>query len=207
MALRMIGGGSGRLVALEGPKGVGKTALCTELAASLSPGEQAQILITKEPTVAFDLRKEQTLRGVDLARAIAADRGTHVAELIAPALEAGKLVVCDRYLLSSYVFHAGDGVSLSVILALNKSFPLPSLNLILRADADVIRSRLSKRNEVTRLQSADSATELAQYIRLAKAMAGQGATFEVRDNSGHDEQRLVVNRLRGLLHTDNWGTT
>jgi dTMP kinase len=194
----------GRFVALEGPKGVGKTALCTALAARLSPRERMQSLLTKEPTPAFDLQNEQMLRGAALAEAIAADRRVHVAEELAPALAAGKLVVCDRYLLSSYVFHTGDGVPSSVITELNRSFPLPSLNIILHADEGTIRRRLGLRGGATRLQSADSSAEFAQYIRFAKLMELQGIAYEVCDNANQEAQQAIVERLLRLLRADDW---
>src|SRR5215472_9330563 len=106
----MIDHGARPFVAIEGPKGVGKTALCTALATSLGLEDHDRVLITKEPTPAFDLANEQILRGIDLATAIAADRQAHVATVITPALAEGKMVICDRYILSSYVFHTIDGV-------------------------------------------------------------------------------------------------
>lgn len=35
-------------------------------------------------------------------------------------------MVCDRYILSSYVFHVADGVLKTVITRLNQGFPPPS---------------------------------------------------------------------------------
>src|SRR5690242_18666190 len=107
--------GSRPFVAIEGPKGVGKTALCKALAAGLRLDEHDRVVITKEPTPAFDPANEQVLRGVDLAAAIAGDRRAHVAAVIAPALAEGKMVICDRYILSSYVFHTIDGVATALI--------------------------------------------------------------------------------------------
>jgi dTMP kinase len=196
--------GAGQFVALEGPKGVGKTALCAALAARLSPRERAQVLLTKEPTPAFDLQNEQMLRGVELARAIAADRQAHVAGMVAPALAAGKLVVCDRYLLSSYVFHTGDGVPSPVIAELNQTFPAPSLNLVLHADGDTIRRRLGMRGGATRLQSEDSSGEFAQYIRFAKLMELQGIAYQVCDNANQEAQHAIVEWLLLLLRADDW---
>ena len=190
---------AGRFVALEGPKGVGKTALCAALAARLGPRQQAQVVITKEPTPGFNLQNEQNLRGVALAEAIAADRRTHVAEVVTPALVAGKLVVCDRYILSSYVFHTADSVPASVITELNRSFPLPSLQLVLQASAQVIRGRLGQRGQTTRLQSADSAHEFAQYIRYATLMESQGIAYEVCDNANQEARQAIVARLMALL--------
>jgi dTMP kinase len=193
-----------QFVALEGPKGAGKTTLCAALAARLSPRMHTRLVLTKEPTPAFDLRSEQALRGIDLARAIAADRRAHVAGVIGPALAGGRPVLCDRYILSSYVFHVGDGVAPSAITALNRPFPLPSLNLILHVRDTVLRSRRARRGQVTRLQSADTAGELAQYLGYARLMESWGSLYEVCDNSNQDEQRAIIDRLLRLLFPEDW---
>lgn len=193
-----------RFVAIEGPKGVGKTALCAALASALDAGARDQVVLTREPTPAFDLRNEQVLQGIALAQAITADRRMHVARTIAPALAHGKSVVCDRYILSSYVFHTGDGVSSSAITDLSRPFPLPSLNLILTASAPVIRSRLNARGTTTRLQSADNASEAGQYIHYAKLMETLGVPYKVCDNTDQRAQRVLISRLARLLSSDDW---
>jgi dTMP kinase len=189
---------NGQLVAIEGPKGVGKTALCAELTKRLDAPMRERVIITKEPTPAFDLESEQILRGVSLAAAIAADRQMHVAEVLQPAMAQGKLVFCDRYILSSYVFHVSDGVSPSIVAELNQAFPRPVLQVILRASPGEIRTRLGLRGGPTRLQAVDSSGELALYLRYAMLMESQGVTYETWDNSDLGAQRDVVNRLLDL---------
>jgi dTMP kinase len=144
------------------------------------------------------------LRGVALAKAIAADRRAHVTGMLAPALAGGKLVVCDRYLLSSYVFHPGDGMPSALVTELNRMFPAPSLNLILHADEGTIRRRLGLRGGTTRLQAADSPSEFAQYIRFAKLMELQGIAYEVCDNASRETQHAIVGWLLELRRSDDW---
>jgi dTMP kinase len=194
----------GLLVAVEGPKGVGKTALCASLSGLLSPRARDRVVITKEPTPAFDLRSEQALCGVALARAIAADRRRHVAELISPALASGRAVICDRYILSSYVFHARDGVAQQVITELNSSLPPPSLNLILHASTSAIAERRARRGTATRLQDPDIQREYAQYIHFAKLMESLGVIYEACDNSSLEAQQNIIRRLGRLLGVDDW---
>jgi dTMP kinase len=113
-------------------------------------------VVTKEPTPAFDLSNEEKLRGLALAKAIAEDRRRHVAEQIGPALEAGGAVICDRYILSSYAFHTADGVPAEVIDELNRGFPLPDLNLILRVAPLELARRRGERGTATRLNVGGS---------------------------------------------------
>ncbi|HEX3649867.1 MAG TPA: hypothetical protein VHV49_15685 [Pseudonocardiaceae bacterium] len=57
--------------------------------------------------------------GRALACLVAADRYHHLAAEIRPALDDGKIVLCDRYVAFSYVLQRLGGVPLSVIQALN----------------------------------------------------------------------------------------
>lgn len=96
----MSGGRRGRLVALEGIDGCGKSTQARLLAESLGaeltfePGASAlgrslRPLLLDPDGPAHGSRAEALL--------MAADRAQHVVEVIAPALEAGRWVVTDRY--------------------------------------------------------------------------------------------------------------
>lgn len=52
----------------------------------------------------------------------AASRAQHVAEVIKPAVEAGKVVICDRFVDSSYAYQgSGRGVDLKVVADVNRA--------------------------------------------------------------------------------------
>ena len=184
----------GELIALEGPKAAGKTTLLTTLAEYLF--RAPQVVLTKEPTPAFDLGREQALRGLALAEAIAADRAQHVAEVIGPALDQGQTVICDRYILSSYVFHVLDGVPASVIAELNRDFPHPALNLVLQVPQAELRRRRSQRPNKTRLQSNDPTAESVAYRHYAKLMERQNVPTRFVDNSTMTNHHHLVTWLR-----------
>lgn len=171
----------GELIAVEGPKAAGKSLLLTSMAGLLPPS--AHILLTKEPTPAFDLGQEQQLRGLALAEAIAADRARHVQDVIGPALADGRRVICDRYILSSLVFHVPDGVPAAVVSEMNEEFPRPALNLVLEVPAKELQRRRSQRPGATRLQRDDPAAETAAYRRYAALMESQGVPSRFVDNS------------------------
>jgi dTMP kinase len=194
----------GRLIALEGPKGVGKSTIASALSEWLdarlagSLGRSASsvpvrpVLVTKEPTPGFDLNNEEKLRGLALAEAIAEDRRRHVAEQIGPALEAGGIVICDRYILSSYAFHTADGVTAKTLDELNRGFPLPNLNLILRVGPLELARRRGERGTTTRLQSGD---ETDAYLVHARRMQRRGVPYEVVDNATMTDHHALVERL------------
>lgn len=79
----------------------------------------------------------------------AAARAQLVREVIAPALEMGKVVICDRYLDSSLAYqgHARD-LGMERVLELNTWATdglMPDLTLLLRIDVESSRRRLSNR--------------------------------------------------------------
>ncbi|MEU9023360.1 AAA family ATPase [Actinomadura sp. NPDC048394] len=189
---------SGQLIALEGPKLAGKTTLITALSTRLAAAPMADVVLTKEPTPAFDLTREQCMRGVELAASIAEDRRQHVKDMIGPALVDGRTVICDRYILSSYVFHTADGVPETVIEELNSDFPRPALNLVLRVSAGELRRRHIQRATTTRLQSDDAGTEAAAYMRYAEYMKRQGVPSRVVDNSTMTDHQTLLDWLCAL---------
>jgi dTMP kinase len=100
----------GRWIALEGGEGTGKSTQAARLAARLGA------LATREPgATALGARLRAVLLDADPAlmdgRAeallMAADRAQHVAEVVEPALRAGRDVVSDRSAWSSLAYQGG----------------------------------------------------------------------------------------------------
>jgi len=106
----------GRFVAVEGCESVGKSTQVAKL------GFRSGVVRTFEPG---DTKVGKTLRELLLnpasgklcaeaeALLMAADRAQHVADVIRPELEAGRHVVCDRYIGSSLAYQ-GFGRGLDV---------------------------------------------------------------------------------------------
>ncbi len=140
----------GRFIALEGGEGSGKSTQAKLLAVALDavttfePGDTA--LGTAIRAVLLD---PATARVDDRAEALlmAADRGQHVAEVIRPALEQGRHVVCDRYLASSIAYQGyGRGLPPDQIAQLSAWATdglVPDLTILLDVPEDVAASRLS----------------------------------------------------------------
>jgi len=74
------------------------------------------------------------------------DRREHVAEVIAPGIAAGKIVLTDRYTLSSVAYQGARGLDWRRILADNEAeFPLPDLALVFTLPADAGMARVRER--------------------------------------------------------------
>lgn len=117
----------GRLISIEGPDGAGKSTLALGLRNELS-SRGIQVVLTREPgdgPVGPQIR-QVLLDGADIDQwtevfLFLADRRQHVEGLIRPALEAGKWVVCDRYLDSTIVYQGyGRDLDIGLLRKLNK---------------------------------------------------------------------------------------
>ena len=67
--------------------------------------------------------------------------------MIQPALDAGKVVITDRYIPSTLVYGAAAGVSPMSLMRWNDGFPEPDLNLLLLPPFEVSLERLKRRAE------------------------------------------------------------
>jgi dTMP kinase len=108
--------GRGRLIALEGGDGCGKSTHSRILANSLGAVWTAEPGSTALGTALRALILDPALPPVS-ARAeallLAADRAEHVAEVVAPALESGRWVVTDRFSGSTLAYQGyGRGLDL-----------------------------------------------------------------------------------------------
>ena len=150
--------GRGRFVAFEGGEGTGKSTQAKLLLEALQ-GRGIAATLTREPggtAGAEAIRKlllDPALPGWGAeaeALLFAAARADHVANLIRPALEAGRWVICDRFVDSSRAYQGSAGeVGDSAVLALHRVGSgglLPDLTLLLEAASDATASRLAARD-------------------------------------------------------------
>lgn len=105
----------GHFIVLEGTEGAGKTLQATRLSSWLRSLGHA-VVQTREPggTAAGDAIRAVLLQSDDLhltseseALLMAGSRAQHVRELIVPSISAGKTVICDRYVDSTYAYQGG----------------------------------------------------------------------------------------------------
>ncbi|WP_225731003.1 MULTISPECIES: dTMP kinase [unclassified Nocardia] len=140
----------GCLVSIDGPNGVGKSAVVASLAEKLAK-RKIPAFATAQPSSGLlgqVVRSvSETCGGVALALLVAGDRLAQQDSEIAPALARGEVVVTDRYLPSSLVLQVIDGVPVDRVWAFNDCVRVPDLAVILLADRSRIRDRLAKREQ------------------------------------------------------------
>lgn len=177
----------GFFVAIDGPSGIGKSTL-TGLLADRLTAHSCSVVATKEPTATplGSLARFGTddYHGLTLACLVAADRYQHLEHEIRPALQAGRLVLCDRYLASSLVLQRLDGVSPEFVWQLNQQADRPDLCIILSGDALRARERAEKRGLYSRFHRGGqvvSMAEAALYTTVATELTEHGFAVLTHD--------------------------
>src|SRR5678816_2940015 len=168
----------GVLIVLEGPEGAGKSTQLRLLADWL--GQRGHTVVAvREPggTIVGDqIRRILLDPASDIvprteALLFMASRAQLVEREIRPALDAGSIVLVDRFFLSTYAYQ-GDGrglpeTDLRASNAVATSGLVPDRTLLLTLDADHGLERATRRGERDRMERAD----LAFHQRVSKAFA------------------------------------
>ncbi|MDQ3578603.1 MAG: thymidylate kinase, partial [Actinomycetota bacterium] len=118
----------------------------------------------------------ETYRGLSLACLVAADRYDHLDANLRPNRDAGRIVICDRYVASSYVLQRIDGVPLDFVEALNAAADVPDLAVLLTADPKVAAARVVHRGAHDRFHDGIESTEreIDLYRDTAEQLKGKG---------------------------------
>jgi len=199
---------AGRFVVLEGIDGSGTTTQAARLAASLRAAGHA-VVSTREPSdgpLGVVLRQALTRRLVGLsdqalALLFAADRLDHLASVVEPALAEGKVVVSDRYVLSSLAYQ-GMRLPLSWVETLNAAARPADLTLYLEVDPRTAARRRQGRGGAAELFDADEVQRAVAraYGRVVRKHARAQRVVRVDGRAAPDEvAREILSRVRTVL--------
>jgi dTMP kinase len=153
---------TGFFITFEGLDGSGKTTQLRRLAASLT-AEGRTVVTLRQPggtalgdrvrAILLDSKSEAALGPIAPLAELAlmfADRAQAIAEIILPALEAGSIVLCDRYTDSSEAYQgAGRQLGSGRVLALHAAVCdnlQPDLTILLLPDLAASLNRARRRN-------------------------------------------------------------
>ncbi len=144
----------GRFIVLEGPDGSGTTTHSRLLASGLEAMGH-DVLLTAEPTdgpigrfIRGQLKATDVPSPSALQLLFCADRASHIESVIKPALDAGKTVVCDRYVISTLVYGEALGLDPEWLLTVNTPFIEPDLLFIALPQFDVCMERIGRREQL-----------------------------------------------------------
>ena len=192
---------SGKFIAFEGGEGCGKSTQARMLAGALAargisaeltrepggtPGAEAiRDLLLHPPGEGWGPQAEALL--------FAAARADHVARKIRPALEAGRWVVCDRFVDSSRAYQGGAGgvgdEVVQTLHALGSEGLRPDVTILLTIDPVLARQRLELRDEGNddAIGSRSMAYHTAVTETFARFAAGT-SEWKVIDGAGTPEE-------------------
>jgi dTMP kinase len=214
--------GRGRLIVLEGPEGAGKTTQLRLLRDWLS-ARRVPCVSVREPggtELGDEIRQllldpTRTMRPRAEALLFLASRAELMAEVIAPALERGEIVLVDRFVLSTYAYQiAGRELPEPEIRAANVLATgglVPHLTLLLCVPPADRTARAARRGAPDRIEQAGEAF----HDRVQRAFARfRSPDWQVDhpecgpivavDGEGSEEQ--VFERLLAALAT-RWPET
>ena len=157
----------GRFITVEGGEGAGKS---TNLALIVSELEARgiDVEVTREPGgtplsegirhLVLDPNWKETSFLTELFL-YAASRAQHVEELIAPALEQGCIVICDRFTASSVAYQSfGRGLDRGLVEKVNEMAMgscIPDMTIFLRISVEeALRRRVRRAEQIDRLEEA-----------------------------------------------------
>ncbi len=151
-------------ISFEGTEGVGKTTLIRRIYDDFV-AQGKEVVLTREPggtPMAEQIRslllavnhEEAMCNDTELLLMYAA-RAQHLAQVILPALDAGKIVLCDRFTDASFAYQcAGRGLSEAKLNLLNDNFVtrMPDVTFWLDAPIELGMNRARERGALDRFE-------------------------------------------------------
>ncbi len=203
----------GRFITVEGIEGVGKSTnidfVCQRIRAAGHP-----VVSTREPggtPLAEAIRdvvlseREEAVPALAEMLLMFASRAVHIENLIRPALDAGRWVVCDRFTDATLAYQGyGRGAELSDIRCLADIVQRglrPDLTLLLDAPVEISRQRSRHRGQTDRFESEQAGffrRVRSGYLALAAAEPDRFTVIEA-GLSLPEVQAAIARRLDSFL--------
>lgn len=200
----------GCLIVCDGNNGAGKSSVIKDLSDWLKAAGH-NVLVTREPggtaisekirEIVLDPTTPELCDTTELLL-FAAARAQHLQEKIIPAINAGQVVICDRFTPATLAFqHYGRGLPLEQVQTINNialNGFTPDLNIILDLDPILGMQRVASRGEKLDRMELQKSEFLARardgFLRQAEE---QPESFVVIDASQPLEN--VIKDVRGIV--------
>lgn len=204
---------AGIFITMEGPDGSGKTTQINLLTPYLK-GLGREVVVTREPggTVISEKIREvildvdnKNMANITETMLYAAARAQLVEEIIRPALEAGKVVICDRFVDSSLVYQGlARGIGLTKVLEINNhaiSGLVPDLTFFMDIEPEQGLLRKEKQAKLDRIESEKLSFHkkvYEGYKMIADTYPGRIKVINAMD-SQHNIHKRICDMLINLL--------
>lgn len=202
---------NGTFITLEGPDGSGKSTIM-ELITDYFNNKNIDFITTREPggteigekirNIVLD-KNNKNMAAETEALLYAASRGQHVDEKILPALKAGKVVLCERFVLSSLAYQGvGRNLGIERVKMIN-DFAIkgivPDLTLFFHVDPVATLDRKTEEKGGDRLEREGSQFHQEVYEGYMKLLKLYPENTQIIDASKSIEE--VFNQ--SIYHIEN----
>lgn len=180
--------GRGLFITLEGPEGAGKTTNREFLAEHLQQAGH-QVVQTREPGGTELAEKIRELLLAEHEEPVAVDtelllmfaaRAQHLQQLILPALEQGKVVLCDRFTDATYAYQGGgrgiDQERIAILESFVQGSLRPDLTLLFDLPVAEGMARAVQRGRLDRFEQEQQAffeAVRSNYLQRAQQAPGR----------------------------------
>lgn len=185
---------SGLFIVFEGLDGSGASNQAALLAGILAQ-EGYRTYLTREPSnsligglIRGELTKEWQTSSLCLQLLFAADRDQHLTREIIPQLEAGKIVICDRYILSSVAYGSLDTGDIDWLKNINERFPQPNITFLIKVRPKICALRMKETRFELELYKEE--TKLAKIWQAYEALAMKDRKIRIIDGE-RDEMEII----------------
>lgn len=199
----------GFLLAIEGIDGAGKS-LQARAVAEVLERRGLRCVLTREPTHGpwgqrlRDSFTQGRLAPADELHAFLEDRRQHVAEVIRPSLDAGRIVLTDRYYFSTVAYQGARGFDPEELLRQNEAIAIePGLLILIDLPPELGLSRVTARGSTA--NSFETQAQLARSRAIFNSIRkpylrridGHRPPVEIRDEILLNLSEAVAARLAG----------
>lgn len=205
----------GLFITLEGGEGSGKTTIARRIKEQLVQ-EGYQVSLTREPggvEIAEQIRDvihnvaNTNMDKKTEALLYAASRRQHLVEKVIPKLEAGEIVLCDRFIDSSLVYQGiGRGIGIEAVYQMNlfateNILPTKTIFFDVKPEIGLSRVYANKDREINRLDLEDISFHQEVYQGYLKICNMYPNRIEKIDASKTEEEVLkqAMTIIRKLL--------
>ena len=200
----------GLFITFEGCDGCGKTTQL-ELLAKFLEEKNYNVIVTREPGAkGLGTKLREILLNYDgevssncESFLFLADRAQHIDTLIKPAIQEGKIILCDRHIDSTVAYQGfGRGINLEQINYLNNlatSGLKPDLTLLFDVDTETSMQRVGKNKDRMESAGIEFQEKVRQgYLTIAKSEPNRIKVFDSRKSIEQLHQE-VLNTIAGII--------
>jgi len=194
----------GLFITFEGCDGCGKTTQL-ELLAEYLRTQSKDVIVTREPGAkGLGVKLREILLNYDGEVSpncenflFLADRAQHIDTIVKPAIENGKIVLCDRHIDSTVAYQGyGRGLDIDQINYLNDlatSGLKPDLTLLFDVDTETSMMRVGKNKDRMESAGIEFQEKVRQgYLKLAKSEPNRIKVFDSRKTIEQLHQEVLT---------------